>query len=35
MTWRQAQEAALTSALLAILLLLFEHIEYYLRHSGG
>jgi hypothetical protein len=35
MTWRQAQEVALMSAFLAALLLLFEHIAYYLRHSVG
>lgn len=35
MTWRQAQEVALTSALLAVLLLLFEQVIYYLRHSVG
>jgi len=35
MTWRQAQEVALASALLAALLLLFEHIANYLRHSVG
>jgi hypothetical protein len=35
MTWRQAKEVALTSALLATLLLLFEHVEYYIRHSTG
>jgi hypothetical protein len=35
MTSRQAQEVALTSALLAAVLLLFEHISYYLQHSSG
>lgn len=35
MTWRHAQETALTAALLAVLLLLFAQIEYYIRHSGG
>ena len=35
MTWRQAQEVALGSAFLAVLLLLFEHINYYIRHSVG
>lgn len=32
MTWRQAKEVALTAALLAVLLLLFAHIDYYIRH---
>jgi hypothetical protein len=35
MTWRQAKEVALGSALLAVLLMLFEHVEYYIRHTGG
>ena len=35
MTLHQAKEVALTSALLAVLLLLFEHVYYYLRHSIG
>lgn len=35
MTWRQAREVALASALLAALLLLFEHVSYYIRHSAG
>jgi hypothetical protein len=35
MSWRQAQEVALASALLATLLLLFEHINYFIRHSPG
>ncbi len=35
MTWRQAKEAALSASLLAVLLLLYEHVAYYLRHSGG
>jgi hypothetical protein len=33
MTWKQAKETALVSTLLAVLLLLYAHIEYYLRHS--
>ena len=35
MTWRHAQEAALTATLLAVLILLFAQIDYYIRHSGG
>ena len=35
MTWKQAQETALTAALVAVLLLLYAHIAYYIRHSGG
>ena len=35
MTWRQAKETALWAALLAVLLLLYAHVEYYIRHSGG
>jgi hypothetical protein len=33
MTWKQAKEAALVSALLAVLLMLYAHIDHYLRHS--
>jgi hypothetical protein len=33
MTWKQAKEAALVSSLLAVLLMLYAHIDYYLRHS--
>ena len=35
MTWRQAKEVALSASLLAVLLLLYEHVAYYLRHSAG
>jgi hypothetical protein len=35
MTWRQSQEVALGAALLAVLLLLFEHLHYLMRHSAG
>jgi hypothetical protein len=35
MTWKQAKEAALVSTLLAVLLLLYAHIEYYLRQPPG
>jgi hypothetical protein len=35
MTWREAKEVALSASLLAVLLLLYEHVSYYIRHSGG
>jgi len=35
MTWREAREVALSAALLAVLLLLYEHVSYYIRHGGG
>jgi len=35
MTLRQAKEVALTSALLAVLLMLFAHVLHYIRHSAG
>lgn len=35
MTWRQSREVALFAALLAVLLLLYAHISYYVDHSGG
>ena len=35
MTWRHSKEAALTAALLAVLILLYAQIDYYPRHSGG
>ena len=35
MTWKQAREAALISTFLAVLLMLYAHIAYYLRHSPG
>jgi hypothetical protein len=35
MTWRRSKEVALTAALLAVLLLLYMHIAYYLRYSLG
>ena len=34
MTWKQAKEAALAAALLAVLLLLYAHIAYQIRHGG-
>ena len=33
MTWKQAKETALTATLLAVLLLLYVHVVYYLQHS--
>jgi hypothetical protein len=35
MTWKHAREAALTSSLLALLLMLYAQIEYYIRHAHG
>ena len=35
MTWKHAKEAALTASLLAVLLMLYVHISYYLRHVAG
>jgi hypothetical protein len=35
MTWRHAKETALTATLLAVLLLLYAQVEYYLRHTHG
>ena len=35
MTWRHTKEVALTAALLAVLILLFAQIDYYIRHSVG
>ena len=35
MTLKQAKEAALTATLLAVLLMLYAQIEYYLRHTYG
>jgi hypothetical protein len=34
-TWRQSKEVALSAALIAVLLLLYMQVAYYLRHSGG
>jgi hypothetical protein len=31
-TWRRAKEVALFAALAAVLLLLYAHAEYYVRH---
>jgi hypothetical protein len=35
MTWRHARETALTATLLAVLLLLFAQVDYYMRHIHG
>ena len=35
MTWKQAKETALTASLLAVLLLLYAQVAYYIGHSGG
>ena len=35
MTWNQAQETALFATLLAVLLLLYAQIDYYIRHTPG
>jgi hypothetical protein len=35
MTWKHAREAALIASLLAVLLLLYAHIDYYLRQPPG
>jgi hypothetical protein len=35
MTWHQAKEVALTATLLAVLLMLYMHITFLIRHSAG
>lgn len=35
MTWHHAKETALIAALLAVLVMLLAHLDYYLRHSAG
>ena len=35
MTWKQAQETALFAMLLAVLLLLYAQVDYYVRHMRG
>jgi hypothetical protein len=35
LTWRESKEVALAAALLAVLLLLYAHIDHYVRHHGG
>jgi hypothetical protein len=34
-TWRQTREVALSAALLAVVLMLYVHVAYYIRHSAG
>ena len=34
MTLQHAKETALTAMLLAVLLLLYAHLDYYIRHGG-
>jgi len=34
-TWRDAKETGLIASLLAVLLMLYAHILYYLRHVHG
>jgi len=35
MTWRQIEQVALAAALLAVLVMLYAQVDFYLRHSGG
>jgi hypothetical protein len=35
MTWKQAKGTALSATFLALLLLLYAHILYFIRHSYG
>ena len=35
MTWRQAKEAALLTTLLAVALILYMHVDPYIRHQAG
>ena len=35
MTGKHARETALTASLLAVLLMFYVHISYYLRHVAG
>jgi hypothetical protein len=35
MTWRQTEQVALAAALLAVLVMLYAQVDFYLRHSGG
>ncbi len=32
---RQAEKVALVAAFIAVLLILFMHVDYYFRHHGG
>jgi len=35
MTWRHAKETALFATFLAVLLMLYAQVDYYLRHVSG
>ena len=35
MTWRHTRQAALTATLLAILIMLYVQVDYYVRHIAG
>ena len=35
MTWHHTKEVALTAALLAVLIMLYIQLDYYLRHHVG
>ena len=35
MTWRHAKETALAATLLAVLLMLYSQVDYYVRHVHG
>lgn len=35
MTWHQAKEVALSATLLAVLLILYMHVDHYVRHGAG
>jgi|tagenome__1003787_1003787.scaffolds.fasta_scaffold16201806_2 hypothetical protein len=35
MTWRHAQETALFATLIAVLLLLYAQLDFYIRHTQG
>ena len=35
MTWKHPKETALSASLLAVLLMLYAHVSYYLRHMAG
>ena len=35
MTWRQSERVALIATLLALLLMLYAQIDFYIRHVGG
>jgi hypothetical protein len=35
MTWRQSEQVALIATLLALLLMLYAQVDFYLRNVGG